>query len=69
MLVKTVLNKVEHFKSFVFGTVIFEKIEGAEALVIEVNARANSKPECSKCEKKGKPHGTLPSRLFEYVPF
>ena len=68
MLVKTVLNKVEHFKSFVFGAVTFEIIDGSEALVIEINARANSKPECSKCNKQGKPHGTLRSRLFEYIP-
>ena len=68
MLVKTVLNKLEHFKSFVFGAVTSEIIGGSEALVVEVNARANSKPKCSICEKHGKPHGKLRSRLFEYIP-
>lgn len=68
MLVKTVLNRVEHFKSFVFGSVKFQMIRGAKALVVEVKPRANAKPECSECGRRGKIYDTLPVRLFEYVP-
>jgi transposase len=68
MLVKTVLNRVEHFKSFVFCAVNFQMVHGSEALVVELKARANSKPECSECGRRGKTYDTLPTRLFEYVP-
>jgi hypothetical protein len=33
MLIKTVLNRLERFKSFVFGAVTFQVINGSEALV------------------------------------
>jgi len=36
MLVKTVLNRLERFKSFVFATVTFQEINGSDALVIEI---------------------------------
>ena len=49
MLIKTVLNRLEHFKSFVFGTVTFQVVNGSEALIIEIKARANSNPECPEC--------------------
>jgi len=71
MLIKTVLNRVnrlERFKSFVFGSVTFQVVNGSEALVIEIMARANSKPECPECGKRDKKRDTQPARLFEYVP-
>ena len=68
MLIKTVLNRLEHFKSFVFGAVTFQMVKDSEALVVEIKARANSKPECPECGKRYKKRDTLPTRLFEYVP-
>ncbi len=47
MLIKTVLNKIEHFKSFVFGNAEFVSINGHDALVIDIMTRKNGKPECS----------------------
>jgi len=41
MLIKTLLNRVEHFKSFVYGAVTFQEVNGSEALVIKIKARAN----------------------------
>ena len=69
MLLKTVLNKVEHFKSFVFGKTRFVAVNGFDALVIDIKPRKNSKPECSECRRRCKVHDLLPERLFEYVPF
>jgi transposase len=69
MLIKTVLNKVEHFKSFVFGKTTLTTVNGFEALVIEIKPRKNAKPECSECGRRCKVHDLLPERLFEYVPF
>src|SRR5919201_1301688 len=69
MLLKTVLNKVEHFKSFVFGKAQFSTVNGFETLVIDITPRKNGKPECSECGRRCKVHDLLPERLFEYVPF
>ena len=46
MLVKTILNRVQKFKSFVYGAVRFVEGRGAPALEVEVHARANSGPVC-----------------------
>lgn len=69
MLIKTVLNKVEHFKSFVFGKARFVTVNGFEALVIDIKPRRNGKPECSQCGRRCRVHDLLPERLFEYIPF
>jgi len=68
MLIKTVLNRLEHFKSFIFGAITFQVVNGSEAQVIEIKARANSKPECPECGKRCKKRDTQPARFFEYVP-
>jgi len=68
MLIKTLLNKVERFKSFIYGDADFQQVRGEEALVIEVKARSNSKPACPVCGKRGKVHGLQKLRLYEYVP-
>lgn len=68
MLIKTVLNRLECFKSFVFGTVTLQMINGSEAVVVEIKARANSKPKCPECGKLCKTYDTRSARMFEYVP-
>jgi transposase len=68
MLIKTLLNKVERFKSFIYGDSRLAVIGGADALIIDIKARRNSKPECPVCGRRGKTHSTQPKRLFEYVP-
>jgi len=68
MLIKTLLNKVERFKSFIYGDVRFKTVKGSEALVIDIKARRNSKPACPECGKRGKVHGLQKLRLYEYVP-
>ena len=68
MLIKTVLNRLECFKSFVFGTITMQTIKGSEAVVVEIKARANSKPECPECGKLCKTYDTRSARMFEYAP-
>jgi transposase len=68
MLIKTLLNKVERFKSFIYGDARFKTVKGSEALVIDIKARRNSKPACPECGKRGKVHGLQKLRLYEYVP-
>ena len=51
MLFKTLLNKVERFKSFVYKKVYLEEIDGEEAVVVEIKPRKNTRPICRVCMK------------------
>lgn len=68
MLIKTILNKVEKFKSFVYGKIIIGKKAGKEALIVEVKPRKKTKGICVKYGKACLTYDTQPSRLFEYIP-
>jgi hypothetical protein len=46
MLIKTLLNKVERFKSFIYGTICVMFVDGAEALVVDTEPRRSSQPIC-----------------------
>jgi len=52
MQLKTILNRVQKFKSFVYRSVKFTKIAGALELHIDIAARARSLPICSGCGRK-----------------
>ncbi len=68
MQIKTLLNKVERFKSFVYGSACVTMIDGTEALVIDIVPRSNSKPVCPECRKAGTVYDRQPARLFVYLP-
>ena len=67
MRLKTILNKCCYFKGFVFGKARFD--EKAQSIIVSINARRNSKPICSRCEKTAPGYDRLPVRLFEFIPF
>jgi transposase len=66
MIVKTILNRLQRFKSFVYGEVRFSEDGGS--IEIEILPRKNSSPECSRCGKSGVRYGTLPERRYQFVP-
>lgn len=73
MLLKTILNKMEKYSSFVFTEARFcnhydEWTFGDDVIVVEVLPRTNGKPICSGCGKAGRCYDHLDRRLFEYVP-
>jgi transposase len=68
MQLKTILNRVQKFKSFVYGNVRWLESGEALALVIEIAARANSRPICSGCGRRRPWYDTLSMRQFEFVP-
>jgi transposase len=68
MQVKTILNRLQKFKSFVYGAVRWLEGKGEPALEVEVLARANSRPLCSACGRAGPGYDRLPARHFEFVP-
>jgi len=68
MLIKTLLNKVDRFKSFVYGSICVTLIDGVEALVVDIEPRRNSRPICPECCKRRRVYDRQPQRLFEYLP-
>ncbi len=68
MQLKTILNRVQKFKSFVYGNISWIESGSQPALLVEVIARANSKPICSGCGFRGAGYDRLETRRFEFVP-
>jgi transposase len=69
MQLKTILNRVQKFKSFVYGDIVWLDSETNNlAILVQILARAKSKPICSGCGKPGPGYDTLPPRMFEFVP-
>jgi transposase len=68
MRIQTILNRVEKFKSFVYGEAFLEEQDDGPALVVQVRPRKNSKPVCSGCGRRGRPYDRLAERRFEFVP-
>jgi len=68
MQLKTILNRVQKFKSFVYGSV--RLIEGASVptLEVELQPRLNSRAVCSGCGRKRPGYDRLPERCFEFIP-
>jgi transposase len=68
MQLKTILNRVERYKSFVYGEPRWA--EDALRLTIEVplEPRRGSRPVCSGCSQRRPGYDRLPVRRFEFVP-
>ena len=69
MQIKTLLNRVSRFKSFLFERVNLVRKGDREVIEVEVEPRANSRPICSGCgqsaacyDRRARP------RRFEFVP-
>jgi len=68
MLVTTILNRVQKFKSFVYGKVKWIDTGNVPELDVEILARANGRPICSVCGLKSSGYDRLPERRFEFIP-
>ena len=68
MQLKTILNRVESFKSFVYGKVQWVEGELRPTLEVEVLARKNGRAICSGCGHPRPGYDRLPERRFEFVP-
>ena len=68
MQAKTILNRVQKFKSFVYASVKWSESAGELALIVEVAARANGSSICSGCGRRRPGYDTLRPRRFEFVP-
>lgn len=68
MHLKTILNRVQNFKSFVYGTVRWVDGASEPAIEAELRPRANGKAICSGCGRRRPGYDTLPVRRFEFIP-
>jgi transposase len=68
MQLKTILNRVEPFKSFVYGKARWVEEAWQPTLEVELHARKNSRAICSGCGRPGPGYDRLPERRFEFVP-
>jgi len=69
MQLKTILNHVTSYKSFVFGKVTWVENSVAPAVEVEIRPRANGLRICSCCDRVCPGYDTMPEpRRFEFVP-
>jgi len=68
MQLKTILNRVQKFKCFVYKSVRLIEHAGGMRLEATLEPRSNSRPRCPVCGERGPGYDTLPVRRFEFVP-
>lgn len=68
MRIQTILNRVEKFKSFVYGEAHLDERDDGLALVVQIEARTNGRIFCSGCGRPGPAYDRLDERPFEFVP-
>lgn len=68
MQLKTILNRVQKFKSFVYTEVRWTGSETQPELEVEMAERANGRALCSACSCPRPGYDRLPARRFEFVP-
>jgi transposase len=68
MQLKTILNRVEPFKSFVYGKARWVESAKRPTIEVELLPRRNGRPICSGCRRPCPGYDRLPPRKFEFVP-
>jgi transposase len=68
MQVQTILNRVEKYKSFVYGRARLLDHTERLAMEVEVRERRNGRPICSGCGRRRPGYDRLPPRRYEFVP-
>ena len=68
MHIKTILNRVQKFKSFVYGPVRWVEDASEPTIEAELRPRTNGRALCSGCGRKRPGYDTLPTRRFQFIP-
>ena len=68
MRIQTILNRVEKFKSFVYGEATLVESEDGPTLVVQIVPRKNSRAFCSGCGRPSPVYDRLEEQRFEFVP-
>ena len=69
MHIKTILNRVQKHKGFIYGDERLLEEDGHLALEVPLRAREGSRPICSSCGRKGPGYDTLAPRRFQFISF
>ena len=68
MQIKTILNRVQKHRCFIYGEVSLSHEDGQQVIEVEILARKNSRPICSGCYHPAPGYDRLDRRRFEFVP-
>ena len=68
MQIKTILNHVQKFKSFVYGEARLSSNTDQPTLEVDVHERRNSWALCSVCEQPASSYDRHRQRRFEFIP-
>ena len=68
MQVKTILNRIQKQRGFVYGTVQLEEQIGGLAVTVDLVPHRRNRPRCAGCEQPGPVYDRLTPRRFEFVP-
>ncbi|MGH2399630.1 MAG: ISL3 family transposase [bacterium] len=69
MQIKTILNRIQKQRGFVYGTIQLEEQIGGLALTIEIAPHRRNRPQCSGCgQRGGGVYDRLAPRRFEFIP-
>jgi transposase len=68
MQIKTILNRIQKHRGFVYSTVGLATRAGRLALTVEILPHARNRPRCSGCGCRGPQYDRLAPRQFEFVP-
>lgn len=68
MLVKTILNRLHKFPSFVYQRIILRSQDEQLLLEVELRPRVKTRAICSGCGRPGPGYDTRTLRRFDFVP-
>ena len=68
MQIKTIMNQIQRYTSFVYSNIRLVDSGDRMVLKVDILPRAGTQPACSKCKRKGPGYDTLSKRHFEFVP-
>ena len=68
MQLKTILNRIQKHRGFVYGPIRLRGEGTALRLEVEIYPHLRNRPRCSGCGHRGPQYDTLPPRWFEFVP-
>ena len=68
MQIKTIQNRIQKYRGFVYGDVRLEHQRDGVVLTVDLHPHARNRPQCATCGQRGPQYDRLSPRLFEFVP-
>ncbi len=68
MQIKTILNRIQKHRGFVYDAVRFEEYGSGLVVTVDLYPHRRNRPQCAGCGERGPQYDRLPPRRFEFVP-